>query len=320
MALFNHFWRRTPPALFPSLLGLFGLSLAWRAAAGVWDVPEAVGAWIGLGATLVLLVTLSSYVAKLCIRPGVLWDDLMIDPARGSVSAGSMCAMAMAAFLLPYTSLGAFLVWWMAIGLHLIYFICVVLILLRHHNTLAQVTPVFLLPAAGILVATLAGPELGYVGFSRAVLVLSIPVWAVVLGLSLWNGINIKAQKHHRSGYAVFLVPPALAALGVHELQGAPWFVLLWVLTSVTGLALLPVLRWMLRGGWSPDWGNFCFPLAAFAAVQLLAVEAGLGWIATGLAVASLGAASLLIPYILLRTYRDWFAGRLAEATKAAVA
>ena len=32
------FWRRTPPALFPATLGMFGLALAWRAAG------EALGA------------------------------------------------------------------------------------------------------------------------------------------------------------------------------------------------------------------------------------------------------------------------------------
>ena len=320
MAMFNHFWRRTPPALFPSLLGLFGLSLAWRGAARVWDVPVQVGEWLGLGATLILLVTLSSYVAKLCIRPSVLWDDLMIDPARGSVSAGSMCAMAMAAFLLPYTSLGAFLVWWMALGLHLIYFISVVLILLRHHSTLSQVTPVFLLPAVGVLVATLAGPELGHIGFSRAVLVLSVPLWAIILVVSVWNGSRASVPQHHRSSYAVFLVPPALVALGVQELDGAPWFTVFWIVTNLTGLVLLPLIPWMARGGWSADWGNFCFPLAVFSAVQMLAIESGHGSFAQVLAVISLGAGSLLIPYVLIRTYQEWFAGRLAEATKAAVA
>ncbi|GGA20668.1 hypothetical protein GCM10011498_21680 [Amylibacter cionae] len=299
---------------------MFGLSLAWREAARVWDVPQGIGVWLGIGATLILLVTLSSYVAKLCIRPGVLWDDLMIDPARGSVSAGSMCAMAMAAFLLPYTSLGAFLVWWMALGLHLVYFISVVLILLRHHSTLSQVTPVFLLPTVGVLVATLAGPELGHVAFSRTILLLSVPLWAVILGLSIWNGSRASVPEHHRSSYAVFLVPPALVALGVHELQDAPWFGVFWIATNITGLALVPLIPWMARGGWSPDWGNFCFPLAAFSAVQILAVESGHGLFAQVLAIISFGAGSLLIPYILIRTYQNWFAGKLAEATKAAVA
>ena len=320
MALFNHFWRRTPPALFPSLLGLFGLSLAWRRAAQVWEVPAAIGEGLGLIATIILLVTLSSYVAKLCIRPGVLWDELIIDPARGSVSAGSMCAMAMAAYLLPYTSLGAFLIWWMSLGLHGVYFACIALIVLRHENTMRQFNPVILLPAAGILVATLAAPGLGYVLFSQIILAVSIPASAIILAMCLWNAARHGVQQLHRSSYAAFLVPPSVAALGVYNLNGETYFMPVWIGACLVGAGLLPFVRWMTKGGWSANWGIFCFPLAAFSAVQILAVQAGYGLTAQILAVSTLTVSSVLIPYILILTYQSWFAGRLAEATKAAVA
>jgi tellurite resistance protein len=320
MIPFNRFWRRTPPALFPSLLGLFGLALAWRQAADVWGIPREIGESIGLVSTVILLITLTSYVAKLCIRPSVLWDDLQIGPARGSVSAGSMCAMAMAAFFIPYTSLGAALVWYMALGLHAVYFTCVVLIVARHENTLEQISPVILLPVVGVLVATLAAPQMGYIMFCKIVLAFAIPISAVIFVISLWNARRVGVPVPHRSSFAIFLVPPSLAALCIFAIGGPAYYLPVWLGVTGIAFALLPFVRWMAHGGWSPAWGAFAFPLAAFCSVQIVAVEAEFGWVAQILAVSTLIVASVLIPYIVARTYISWFQGKLAEVTKAAVA
>ncbi len=320
MATLKPFWRRTPPALFPSLLGLFGLALSWKAAATVWNIPSTIGSAIGVVATLLLLVTLTSYVIKLLIRPKVLWEDLQIGPARGSVSAGSMCAMALAAFLLPYTTLGAFLVWWMALLLHAVYFGCVLVILSRHENTLAEISPVIMLPVVGVLVSTLAAPQLGYGGFAIAVFVLTIPLSAAILLISLLNARTHGVPLPQRTSYAIFLAPPSVTALGMYALSGPTYYMPLWICASLVAIALLPFMRWMGQGGWTPAWGAFTFPLAAFSGVQILAIKAGYGIVAEGLAIATLTAATVLVPYIVARTYLSWFQGKLGPATKAAVA
>lgn len=320
MAHVKPFWRRTPPALFPSLLGLFGLALAWRSAASVWGVSSGVGTGIGLVATLLLLVTLTSYVAKLCIRPKVLWEDLQIGPARGSVSAGSMCAMAMAAFLMPYSALGSFLIWWMAVCLHAVYFICVLIILLRHDRTFDEISPVLMLPIVGILVATITAPSFGYDFFCWLVLLLAIPLSAAILLISLWNARTKGVPAPQRTSYAIFLAPPSVTAIGIYGLSAETYYMPVWIGATLLGLALLPFVRWMAQGGWTPAWGAFTFPIAAFSGVQILAVKSGYGLIAESLAIGSLAVATVLVPYIVARTYQSWWQGKLAAATKAAVA
>jgi tellurite resistance protein len=320
MAKLKPFWRRTPPALFPSLLGLFGLALAWRAASSVWDVTAAIGVTIGVIATLILIVTLTSYVVKLLIRPMVLWEDLQIGPARGSVSAGSMCAMALAVFLLPYTSLGAFLVWWMSVALHAVYFVCVLLILMRHKNTFEEISPVLMLPIVGVLVSTLAAPTLGYGTFSLVVLLMAIPLSAAILMISLWNARTHGVPAAQRSSYAILLAPPSVTALGIYALSGSLYYLPVWICASLVGIALLPFVRWMGQGGWSPAWGAFTFPISAFAGVQIYATKSGFGLVAEVMAVGSLTVATVIVPYIVARTYLSWFQGKLGPATKAAVA
>ena len=90
-------WRGTPPAVFPPVLGLLALGLAWRRAgpqlpAGVAGLGEAV-----LGAaTLLALFALVAYAAKVAQRPGVLVEDLRILPGRAGVTAAVVSVHALA--------------------------------------------------------------------------------------------------------------------------------------------------------------------------------------------------------------------------------
>ena len=67
------FWRRTPPALFPTMMGLLGLGLAWRAASGFAGL--AISPMIGLTilalCSVLFLFVLACYLSKLSVRLGV---------------------------------------------------------------------------------------------------------------------------------------------------------------------------------------------------------------------------------------------------------
>ena len=113
------------PMLFPSLLEVFGIAAAWRAAVTVWNMPFAIFCCIAYNATITLLVKYTSYVIILMACSKLQWEVLRIGTADRSVSAGSICSLASALFLLLYTTLGAFLVWLVLVMFHLVYVICV---------------------------------------------------------------------------------------------------------------------------------------------------------------------------------------------------
>lgn len=63
------YWRRTPPAAFPPIMGLFGLALAWRRASEDLAITEAVSDLVLGAATLLFLFAAGSYLAKTLARP-----------------------------------------------------------------------------------------------------------------------------------------------------------------------------------------------------------------------------------------------------------
>ena len=77
-------------------------------------------------------------------------------------------------------------------------------------------------------------------------------------------------------------------------------------------IALVGAARWVLAAGFSPFWGAFTFPLAAFASA-VLPLSEGAGLIL-------LGAAAAVVPVIAWRVLALWPGNRLAGKTNAAEA
>ena len=81
-------WRRTPPAMFPPILGTLALALAWLGGAGAFGLPLGL-AQMGAGmAVAVGLFAVTAYAVKLIRRPAVLAEELTVLPGRTGVAAG----------------------------------------------------------------------------------------------------------------------------------------------------------------------------------------------------------------------------------------
>ncbi|MDG1998138.1 MAG: hypothetical protein P8I79_03230, partial [Amylibacter sp.] len=113
-------------------------------------------------ATITLLVKHTSYVVVLKAYSKLQWEVLQIGTAGGSVSAGSICAVALALFFLLYTTLGAFLAWLVLVMFHMVYVICVRVIQMGQANTFEEISLVLILPTFCNLLLTLSDPAGGH--------------------------------------------------------------------------------------------------------------------------------------------------------------
>ena len=319
MIIAPEFWRRTPPALFPCLLGFIGLGLAWRRAAEVWPVSPLIGKGVLLVSCLLFMATGTSYHMKLSLRPSVIFEDLKVGPARGAVSAGSMCLMLYAAALTPYLFELAQLFWWAAVLQHAGYMVCVTLALAKSDTQLSDVNPSIILPYVGYILAAVGGPALGYGTLSGFFLMATIPGCIFIIVLSLVNLKRYGVNKSLRSSYFIILAPLSIYGIGAFNIWPAESYTIFWTIALVCGICMAPFLRWFYAGGWTPAWGAFTFPLSAFAGVMLTGVQSDFGVVAEVGSALSLGLATLVVPYVVWKTYRHWLAGKLAQATGAAV-
>ncbi len=311
-------WRRTPPAVFPSVMGLFGLALAWKRAEAAFAVPAGI-ADILLGAVALLFVFLAgSYAAKVIARPGVFVEDLRIVPGRLGLSAMSMSVMLLAAGLVPLAPVAAAVLLWAGLGLHGLIAALAIWIIASGPREGRTVTPVWHLSFVGFVVAPLAAIPLGFDAVGRWAHLGTMPVAALIYAVSVVQILRRPPPAPLRPMLAIHLAPLALFGT-VYALRGYPgaaaWF-------AVAGLALLAVLlvrgRWVIAAGFSPFWGAFTFPLAALASLLMAVSDQNTGFRLAGAIL--LAGATLLIPWIAAKVLQLWAKGVLSAKTNAAVA
>ncbi len=311
-------WRNTPPALFPPLLGLFGLGLAWRRGGDVYGLTSAPGDLILGAVSLVYVFVLVSYGAKLIHRPGALRDDFRVLPGRAGLPAASMSAMLCAAALVPIAPGLAEALLWAGLALHVLLALGIAVTFLVGPAEQRRVSPAWHLAFVGLIVSPAAAVPLGLTGLAQAVTLGTMAAAAGIYGASLVQWARGVPPAPLRPLLAIHLAPVSLfgTACALLEWSGAAL-----VFAAIAGLGLLGLVagaRWLTQAGFSPLWGALTFPLAAFTGLMLLVSEespvfalAG----GAGLIVSTIG-----IPWIALRIFRMWPPGALAAKTNAAVA
>ncbi|MEL7464473.1 MAG: tellurium resistance protein [Pseudomonadota bacterium] len=310
------FWRRTPPALFPATLGMFGLALAWRAAGEALGAPALVGHLILAATGAFFLFAFGCYAAKLVKRPAVVMEDLAPAPGRAAVSAGSMCLMLFAAGIAPLAAGLASAVWLLGVALHVVYMICVIRALMAAPPEGRAVTPVLFLPFVGYIVSPIAGVPLGFGAIAAPLYAYTLVAGAVIVALSAPRILLKPTPIPARPAAAILLAPTSVAAisanaLGYDDLAA----VFIWISAAVA-LVYVGRWRWLTVGGYTPAWGAFTFPSAALAGALLIAAQRWGGpweWAAS----LALIFATVLVPAIWAITIRDWSLGRLGLMTGA---
>lgn len=313
-------FRRVPPSIFPPLLGLLGLALAWAGAVRTFVLPAAPAQLLAGAATALALFALAAYGAKLARRPAVLAEELAILPGRAGVAAGVLGAYLTAALIgLMTPALGRALLI-VALALHLGFVAVLVAVLRAGPAEQRRVTPVWHLSFTGFIVAAHAALILGWPGLAGALfwptLVLALAIWAV----SARQLAAARVPAPLRPLLAIHLAPVALFGSVLVGLGHAG-------AGLASGLLALAILaaglfggRWLLAAGPSPLWGAFTFPLSATAGLWV-ALHGAFGSPLTGaVAIGTLTLATLVVPPVMVMIWRDWNTGRLPARTNAAIA
>ncbi|MDT8855694.1 tellurium resistance protein [Paracoccaceae bacterium Fryx2] len=306
-------FQRMPPAVFPSILGLSGLGLALRRGLEALDLPAAPAEAL-LGAVFLLWAfAVVGYAVKTARRPGVVAEDLRILPGRAGLASMTLGLLLLAAVLEPYAPGAARAALFLGLALHA----GLAGLILRQILTAPQggrdVTPVWHLSFVGFIIGGLAAFPLGLPGLGNALLWGTIPVAMAVWGISLVQLLRRIPPAPLRPLLAIHLAPASLFGT-VAALAGLPVLAAGFaVLGATILLALLAAGRWITASGFSPLWGAFTFPLAAYAG-SLFAQ----GFDLPGIVV--LMAALALVPWVAIKVLKSWAKGELAVKTNAALA
>lgn len=306
---------RTPPAIFPVLLGFLGLALALRAGFAALGWPMAVPDLAAGLAVALWAFGAVAYGAKLARRPGVVLDDLKVVPARGGLAAATVGGMAAAGLLAPFAPRAALALLVVALALHGVLALIVLRLVLAAPAGAREVSPVWHLVFVGFIVGAMAAAAQGMDGWARAILWPTLGIAVVIWGASLAQLVHRRPPAPLRPLLAIHLAPASLFCT-VAAMTGLPGLAMVFgglALVVFAGLAVSA--RWLGAAGFSPLWGAFTFPLAALSAAMI-----GLGGAWSGFGLGLLALAAVAIPAIGWGVLRMWPQGSLAARTNAAEA
>lgn len=306
---------RTPPAIFPPILGLLGLALAVRLALARLGLDGGLGDLLAGLAVALWAFAAVAYIGKVLRRPGAVVEDLRVLPGRSGLAALTMGGMAAATLVSAHAGAAGAVLLVGALAGHLVLAVLLMRLLLSLPPEARAVNPTLHLSFVGFIVAAPAALAQGWRALAEALFWGVLPVAGVIWGLSLRQFAGAVPPAPLRPLLAIHLAPAALLGTVAGLLAKPELAVMFSGLGLVFAVVLLASGRWLTEAGVSALWGAFTFPLAALAVALLVSGGVWL-WPGVGLTVAALA----LNPWVLWWVLKRWPGGKLAALTNAAEA
>ena len=263
-----------PVTLFASVMGLGGLSLAWRRAASVWDVPQWPALTFLALASAAFVVVGTLYALKWARHPAAARAELRHPVRMTFAPTLTIAVLVLATAGQDVAPALASALWVGAVG-HLAVTVAVLSAWFSRPDIgLAAVTPAWFIPVVGNVVTPLAAAELGSVELAWFAFGVGLVFWMGLLPLLLHRVLlhDPPLPRKLLPTIAVFLAPPAVAMLSWQALTGEGDGVAVRLLYDaamvfvVLLLAQVPALR---RLPFALPASASSFPLAAASAAAV---------------------------------------------------
>lgn len=308
--------RHLPVNLFASVMGLSGLALAWRQAAGQFGAPPVIGEAIGAFALIVFGVLALAYLAKLAWHPDAVAAEFR-HPVAGNFFATIVIALLLlSAVLQPYSGAVAVAVWTLGAAAAFALSGVVMSRLLRGAVDAKLAVPAWVIPGVATLDIAVTGAQMPMPWAAE----LNWAAMALGTVIALLLLVLVLSRLVHHEPLVGAMVPSLLVLIG-------PFAVGFLAYTAMTGavdrfasmlfyfalfifLVLAPkVFRRDVP--FAPAWWAIGFPLAALsnAALHYAAVRGG--WPLQAIALALLAFLTAVLAVLTVRTLRIAIDGRL---------
>lgn len=299
-----------PVTLFSSVMGVAGLSLAWRQAARVWDVPawpaDALF-WVA-AATFAVVATL--YLLKWLRHPQAARAELRHPVRMAFAPTITIAILLLATAGAPVVGDAARIAWWVGAVGHLAATVVVLSAWFARADILhAHVTPAWFIPIVGNVVTPLAAERLGSIDLAWFAYGVGVVFWLAFLPIVLQRVLLAERPLPERllPTLAIFIAPPAVAMLSWEALTGATDGPVVRVLYAAAMMFVILLLAQAARLRTVPfalPYWAYTFPLAAASAAAIAMAGAQPGWGYDAIAGTLLGLTTLLLVAVASLTLR----------------
>ncbi len=296
-----------PVAFFAVIMGLSGLTLAWRKFAEAFHTTGLFSHLLGIATLLLFAGMLTAYLMKLVRYPQMVKGELNHPVMSSFVPAISISLFLLGLCMLPIMPALANVLWGAGAILHIILTFHIVRNWVeKQHFQPAHLNPAWFIPAVGNVVAPLAGVPLGYYELSWYFFAVGISFWIILLVI-VFNRILFHDPLPPRLLPTLFILiaPPAVGFLSWVKLNGgevdAFARVLYYLALFFAALMVLELPRF-LKLPFFLSWWAYSFPSAAVTVATFVMAEKVGGAFFHWLSLIMLAALTALIVLLIYRT------------------
>lgn len=282
-----------------------GLALGLAALGNLLVVLPGARLVCGALAALVLVYL----VAKLCLFPGMVRDD-MTSPFIGSVAATFfMTLMQLATYLAPVAPTAAVVLWWVAVAGHATLVVYVTLRFMVRFK-LANVFPTLFITYVGFAVAATTAGTFGLQLFGHGIFWFSLVCYMALMVLVTVRCVRLPLPEPALPSLCIYAAPTSLllaAYLGTAETPNLVFALVLLALAQTLLLAVAVLLPKLLRLPFYPSYAAMTFPfvISATALGGFLALLSGRGvaypQVLDVVLTVETAIAALMVLYVLVR-------------------
>ena len=307
-----------PIGLFGSVMGLAGLSLAWRLAHARYGVPDWIAVAIGALAVLAFVLVAAGYLIKMVTAFAVVRTEFRHPIAGNLFGTVPISLLLLPIVLAPFALRLAQGMWVVGAAAMVVFAWLIVSRWMSNRQQAAHATPAWIIPVVGLLDVPLALPSLGLppmhglMVFALSVgLFFAVPLFTLIFSRLLFEPPLPDALKPS----LLILVAPFAVGMSAYTVTTGQTDLFAQALYMVA-LFLLAVLLGRLRTlasccPFRVSWWAVSFPLAASSIAGLRLASAVPGLINDAIAIALLALATLVIALLLGRTALGILRGEL---------
>lgn len=315
-----------PVSIFGAVMGLSGLSFAWRLANHIWQRDFVVSEIIGVLAIVSFIVLTIAFVIKFRMNPSQLKKEINHPVSVSLYGTIIISLLLIPGLLLPFFSGVAIVIWLIGAMCMLLFAWFVLRMWLDHQQLPENAMPVWVIPIVGTLDVPIVGSHLLIAGIHEICMVffgIGI-VFAFILLTMILSRLMFQPQLPAAMQPTLLILtsPLALAFTGYISLTGVQdTFSTVIFYFNIFLFAMLASKIIMLPKScpFFVSWWSVSFPMAAVTISALHYAEGHPGVFQLIMAGALLMATSLIIIYLisqtLYRIFRGTFAIRVPAST-----
>ncbi len=296
-----------PVAWFAMIMGLGGLTIAWRKAEALLALPVSISPWLMILATALFAVLAALYTVKIIKYRPAAFKEWGHPVKMNFVPTVSIALILLSIAWLPVSAPYSKLLWLAGVALHL--FLTLHVITQWMHQSkfeIVHLNPAWFIPVVGNILIPIAGVVHAPVEISWFFFSIGLMFWPVLLTIIFYRVIfHGSLPERLMPTLFILIAPPAVGFLSYLKLNGGEVDTFAHVLyhgALFFTLLLFSQLRMFTRLKFFLSWWAYSFPLTAITVATLAMFEHTGVILFLRLAGILLGIATVVIAGLLART------------------